>query len=208
MNENPWLSVPLADYEAHMSSPGVGQAQLLADLLAAAIAEHRPRALAVLGCAGGNGFDRIPASVERVVGVDLNPDYVATARARFAPRLRGLELYTGDVTTEACVFAQVELVFAGLLFEYVDAAAALGAIAARLAPGGVLVTALQLPGTVAAVTPSPYKSLLALEAAFRFVEPGAFVALAAAHGLEPISTTTAAASGGKRFVVQTFRASG
>jgi len=34
-NDNPWLTIPLADYEAHMTLPQVGQARLLADLFAA-----------------------------------------------------------------------------------------------------------------------------------------------------------------------------
>ena len=29
----PWLQIPLADYEAHMALPDIGQAQMLADLL-------------------------------------------------------------------------------------------------------------------------------------------------------------------------------
>ena len=28
---NPWLSIPLEDYEGHMSLPAVGQAQMLAE---------------------------------------------------------------------------------------------------------------------------------------------------------------------------------
>ena len=49
---SPWLDIPLADYEGHMSLPEVGQARLLADLLAAAIDRHALRSIAVLGCAG------------------------------------------------------------------------------------------------------------------------------------------------------------
>jgi hypothetical protein len=40
--DNPWLTIPLADYEAHMALPQVA-AQLLADLFAAGFARaHRP----------------------------------------------------------------------------------------------------------------------------------------------------------------------
>jgi hypothetical protein len=66
--DNPWLTIPLADYEAHMALPQVGQAQLLADLFAAELRERSPSSVAVLGCAGGNGFEHAPAAL-RVVGV-------------------------------------------------------------------------------------------------------------------------------------------
>jgi hypothetical protein len=204
MKESPWLNVPLADYEAHMSSSGVGQAQMLADLLADAIGKHKPRTLAVFGCAGGNGFDRIPASVERIVGVDVNPDYAEAARARFATRLRGLEIYVGDVSTKVCRFEPVELAFVGLLFEYVNVASAFDTVVEHLQLGGVLVTVLQAPGSVSAVTPSLYGSLLALETTFQFVAPETISALAGTRGLESKTMTTVIASGGKRFAVLTI----
>src|SRR4029079_8019651 len=87
---------PLADYEAHMALPQVGQAQLLADLFAAELRARSPASVAVLGCAGGNGFEHAPAAL-RVVGVDVNGDYVAAARARFAHRLPPLQLHVGDL---------------------------------------------------------------------------------------------------------------
>jgi hypothetical protein len=76
---NPWLAIPLADYEAHMALPEVGQAELLAEVLARAVREQAPRSVAIFGCAGGNGFDRVPSDT-RLVGVDVNPRYVAAAR--------------------------------------------------------------------------------------------------------------------------------
>jgi hypothetical protein len=71
---NPWLQVPLADYEAHMALPSVAQAQLLGATLHRVVSEFRPRSLAVLGVAGGNGLELIdPEIVGRLVAVDLNP---------------------------------------------------------------------------------------------------------------------------------------
>src|SRR5688572_29600439 len=98
----PWLTIPLDDYERHMALPSVGQAQLLGELLADAIHVHRPLSVAVLGCAGGNGFDCIPANVERLVGVDINADYVAVARRRFGVR-RELELHVADLERRAAL---------------------------------------------------------------------------------------------------------
>ena len=60
---NPWLTIPLEDYEAHMSLPAVNQAALMADILACVCDTYRPASLALLGCAGGLGLDRVdPAS--------------------------------------------------------------------------------------------------------------------------------------------------
>jgi hypothetical protein len=80
---NPWLSILLADYEGHMALPAVGQAHMIAEQFDRALRRWAPARIAVIGCAGGNGLDRIePSTVERVVAVDLNPEYIECARAR------------------------------------------------------------------------------------------------------------------------------
>jgi SAM-dependent methyltransferase len=204
---NPWLDIPLADYEGHMALPGVGQAQLLSRVFADALAAHAPRSVAVIGCAGGNGFERVSRRVtQRVVGVDLNPEYVEQARVRFAHRLPKLELFVGDVQTDSFAFAPVDLAYAGLLFVYVELGAALAGIRPMLKPGGVLLSAVQLPSAaIAGVTPSPFASLGALSAAMHTVPPDELARAAAAAGFREVGARTVAASGGKEFRVQTFR---
>jgi hypothetical protein len=49
---NPWLSLPLEDYEGHMNSPEVWQLGVLCDLFAEALAICRPASIAILGVAG------------------------------------------------------------------------------------------------------------------------------------------------------------
>lgn len=204
--KNPWLGIPLSEYEAHMTLPHVAQAPLLADVFARALAEFHPRSVAVLGCAGGNGFDRVAGSgVERVVGVDINPEYIAQARVRFESTVPGLELFAGDIQADAFAFDPVDLVFAGLLFEYVDVPVVMGRISGMLRPGGVLVSVVQLPSdTTPEVTPSPYASLAALAPVMRLVPPGALLAAAHAHGLAERESRTLDASPGKRLHVQVF----
>src|SRR5438309_637460 len=69
---NPWLQIPLTDYEGHMSLPYVAQADLLADLFGLALQRHLPDSVAVLGCAGGPRGDL--GGVPRAVGPTLtNP---------------------------------------------------------------------------------------------------------------------------------------
>ncbi|MEW6251269.1 MAG: class I SAM-dependent methyltransferase [Planctomycetota bacterium] len=208
--DNPWLHVPLADYEGHMAAPEVAQARLLADMFAAALHSHRPASAAVLGCAGGNGFERIqPEITRRIVGIDLNPEYVREARVRFERRLPGLELYVGDVQRDRFEVAPVELVFAGLLFEYVDASATLPRLPGLLSPGGVLATVLQLPSpTLPEITPSRYPSLAALASIMRLVSPAALKVAAERCGFRETAACTVESAGGKRFSVQEFRLGG
>ena len=69
--QNPWLSIPLSDYEGHMSLPEVAQAGMLSREFEVLLRQYVPESVAILGCSGGSGFDRISPNVtSRVVGVD------------------------------------------------------------------------------------------------------------------------------------------
>jgi SAM-dependent methyltransferase len=201
---SPWLEVPLADYEAHMALPEVGQARLLAAMLASVLREHRPASVAVLGCAGGNGFENVPRDT-RLVGIDLNPAYLEAARSRFAAQRPDLELHVADVERDELRLTPVDLVFAGLVLEYVDANRALERIGKWLVPRGILATVLQLPSDAQPITPSPFPSLERLAPIMRLLAPERLVELAARRGFVTVDSRTVTASGGKRFAVQTFR---
>jgi hypothetical protein len=109
---NPWLDISLADYEAHMALPTVGQLRLIADAL---VKTYSPFSVAILGCAGGNGFDRlIGTRTSRVVGVDINPEYIESARRRYAEHIAGLELLIADIQSSAALFEPVDLIYAAL----------------------------------------------------------------------------------------------
>jgi len=56
---NPWLALPLEDYEGHMGLDAVNQLAPLADLFGEALARLRPRSVAILGVAGGNGLQHV-----------------------------------------------------------------------------------------------------------------------------------------------------
>lgn len=205
--KNPWLDIPLADYEAHMALPQVGQAQLLSDIFASVLHAYAPRSVAVLGCAGGNGFDRIsPQVTERIVGVDLNPEYINEARARFSRRFPVLELFVGDVERGEITFSPVDLVLAGLVLEYVDVDTLLLRTRAMLGPRGILVTVVQLPSdAVSDITPSRFASLGTLSSVMRLVSPEQLERLAGIRGYIQIDRHLVEVPGGKRFQVQTFQ---
>ncbi len=209
MTSNPWHDIPLADYEAHMALPQVDQARLLSEQVARALDRHVPRSLAILGCAGGNGFEHAAArKTPRVVGIDIVPAYLDQARARWAARIPGLELSAADLQDGPLDIPPVDLAFAGLLFEYVDLARALVTIRSLVRPAGTLVAVLQLASAeIAEITPSPFTRLARLGTIMRLVPPAALCEAAAVAGFHAVDDVELAAASGKRFHVQTFVAS-
>lgn len=203
---NPWLKLPLADYEGHMTLPTVGQAALLADLFEQALHDHRPQSVAMFGCAGGNGFERIdPDCTTRVVGVDVNPEYIQTTRDRFAASLQGLELHVADVSDWNWRIAPVDLIFTGLLLEYVELGAAVATIRRSLNPDGVWVAVIQLPSQVQPfLSPSPFRSLEAVAAAARYVDPDSLIGSAGKAGFDLMANREELSAAHKPFRVMTF----
>lgn len=202
MSVNPWLEIPATDYESHMADPAVRQAPFLDAAFAAALTAHRSEVVAILGCATGNGFRHLAARPRRgpAVGIDLNPEYLALARARHAAALPELLLVRADAQEVELAAGCFDLVLAALLFEYVDADQVLGRAARWLRPGGVLAVVLQVAAPDrAAVTPTAWRSLERLAPILRPIEPEALARAARRHGLaaaEPIVTRLAS---GKEF---------
>ena len=67
---NPWERIELADYETHMLSKDVFQLQTLNTIMLSQM-EYLPRNVAVLGAAGGNGFEHLK-SAETIYAIDIN----------------------------------------------------------------------------------------------------------------------------------------
>jgi len=209
MTRSPWLDIPLADYESHMAHASVGQASFLADVLEWSVEIFEPASIAVIGCAGGNGFDRDRVQkVSRVVGVDINPRYVDAARRRYTAALHGLELYCMNVETDTFEFEPVDLVLAALLFEHVATAPTLRNLRRGCRSGGVIVSVLQLPlESKSSVSPSPYASVQTLASTMKLLSPEELRARAADAGFALESQSTRQLPNGKSFSVQSFRAS-
>jgi SAM-dependent methyltransferase len=99
------LSTPIA---------GNAQARMLADELESAVRQHAPSSVAIIGCSGGNGFERlIGTTVELIVAIDINPTYVAAAQARFGTQLPQLVLCVADIQNPLPNITPVEMIFAG-----------------------------------------------------------------------------------------------
>ncbi|HSR09158.1 MAG TPA: class I SAM-dependent methyltransferase [Bryobacteraceae bacterium] len=169
---NPWLNIPLADYEGHMRSEEVQQLDALSELFAAALERYQPTSVAVLGAAGGNGLDRIDSNVtKRVVGLDLNHRYLDEARKRYAGTCN-LSLHCVDLADELVNLEPVHLVHAALIFEHAGIDRCLENAVSLVNDGGALCAVLQLPSPAEQeIGSSDLSSILALKDNFTLVDP-------------------------------------
>jgi SAM-dependent methyltransferase len=180
---NPWALVPAADYEAYAGPEGVDQLAPQSAILGKLLSALRPERLAVLGCATGNGLEHVdPAVTRRVVGVDVNVQYLAVARQRFLGLGPVLELYCEDVLRVRLRRESFDLVHAALLFEHVDALPLAERIASWIRPGGACSVVAQLTPAVARRAPPP--SLAPVVEGARLVAPAELRASFRRAGLE------------------------
>jgi len=205
-SNNPWLSISAADYETHMASPEVGQLQFLNAVFKEILARQRPSSLLVPGCATGNGFEHIDSAVtKRVVAVDINPEYLTLLRKRFRNAAHRIETVDNDIL--ACEFAPAsfDLIFAGLIFEYTDASAALALFRTWLHRAGVLAVVLQLPDDrLAPVTETRFPSLQALAPTMKLMTAEVFDQAAAAQGFFRVEAEDRRLASGKRMYVASY----
>jgi SAM-dependent methyltransferase len=200
--DNPWLSIPVAEYEGHMNDPEVDQLAALNSIFRDTLADLSPASIAVLGCAAGNGFEHISERVGKVVGIDINPDYLALLRERQASRLPNLELACSDIEKLSFPEGSFDLVYGALFFEYVDYERMLPKITGWLAARGALVCVLQLPGTESGmISETKYPSLKTLHSLMRLIEPGMFDAAVLECGLSKENQYEVPLKQGKRFMV-------
>jgi len=184
---NPWLSIPLEDYEGHMGSPGVQQLTVLAELFKRALDYCLPESIAVLGVAGGNGLEQIHcAATKRIVGVDINQRYLDEVQRRFGSgRLAGLELCCRDLAERDLSLAPVALVHAALIFEHVGLGLALENALSLVAPGGHLSVVLQLPTEdEQGVTWTSYTSMQTVKQDFALIDIREFQRLLGQKGFQ------------------------
>lgn len=190
-----------------MALPTVGQADLIAHELGILLRRYSPSSVAIMGCAGGNGFEcAVGSGVSRIVGVDINPQYIERARKRYEDRIPGLELHIADIQTCQALFEPVDLIYVALVLEYVDLDRTMGVLGSHCNSNGVLGVLSQLPHeTMAHVSPSPYTSLQLLAPGMRLISQEELRRQAEHAGFAPLQFGTATATGGKRFRIDEFR---
>ena len=190
-----------------MALPSVGQAQLLDTALQRTVKEFKPRSLAVLGVAGGNGLESLDrATVRRVVALDFNPDYLALCTRRYAASFAEFEPVLHDLSQGPPLITPVECIFAGLVLEYLCVESFCAYLASLLTVGGGFAALLQLPSpTLPEVSPSPFASLARLESAFSFVPKASLHDSLSAHGFSRISTDQYDLDSGKSFFYASYQ---
>jgi len=204
--DNPWLQIPASDYEAHMGSPDVAQQLFLAQTFKESLKKYDCRTVALLGCATGNGLEHINSeTTSRLTAVDINPDYLEILRQRHEKSVQGLEIIEADLETCELDNQVYSLIFAGLIFEYLDPRKLLTGISGWLRKKGVMVAVLQLPArNVKKVTDSSFVSLKKLESIMHLVSPQAFRAMAGYAGLQELESETVIPGPSKPFYIGTY----
>lgn len=182
---NPWTLVPASEYEAYMGRGGADETGPLSHLFARVYRARRPRRLAVLGVATGNGLEHVNVrETGRTVGVDVNLSYLAVTRQRHMRLGPSLQLVCADLERVDLEESAFDLVYAALVLEYVDVRVAIPRIARWLSPGGALAVVLQLAGPGLAPADWPDAAVQGLAQAMRLVPPAELRALCATAGLE------------------------
>ncbi len=200
---NPWTVVPAADYERHMGPEGADQLAPLSAIVQESYLAAQPDRLLVLGCGTGNGLEHVdPAVTQRIVGVDVNLQYLGVARQRYFHLGPRLELYCQEAEKFRAPAGSFDLVHAALLFEYLHPEPLVRRIGEWLAPEGTCSVVLQLPGGEA--PPPTTKALQIIQKAMRLVPPEELTRLFAAHGLAPKRSRTVPLKGGKQFWAGAF----
>lgn len=208
LRQNPWRQISLADYEAHMGSDGAGQLAPLSELFGRHCRLTDPARVAVLGCAAGNGFEQVdPGRIERLVGIDLQAGYLREARRRFARWGARLQLICARAELCPLRAGSLDLVSAGLIFEYCDPARLVARAAEIIASGGHLSVALQLPSRAGApvVSATERHSLRELTAIMRLVPPDRLGELLRERGLTLVESEEIPLPFGKAFHAGLYR---
>ncbi len=199
--------MPAADYEGHMGSPGVRQLEFLSRIFGGLIDEFEPESLALLGCATGNGLEHIERGrVRKLVGLDINPEYLELCRKRHGRNIPGLELVCADFGSFDLEAASIDFVHAALFFEYVEPSAAVEKVSRWLKPGGMLAVVLQLPHAAGDnVSQTGFESVKALEPAIHLVDPALLGRLVREHGFSEVRSARETLASGKEFFLGVYR---
>jgi len=157
---NPWLDIDISDYVNHMSSPEVGQYQLINLCFKTILQKHSPRRIFIPGCTIGNGFEYISWDyVEIVTALDINPEYLKILKDKF-PGVDNLEIVNADFQTFNPEGRKYNVIFSALFFEYVDLKSTLNKIKDMMNKSSVLFSMIQLPDeNQSKVSKTEYKSL-------------------------------------------------
>jgi len=172
---NPWLEISVNDYINHMSSPEVRQYQMIKECFKTALYRYNPQTIFVPGCTVGNGFEHIDwQKIKKVVALDINNEYLNVLRSSY-PEKEKLQIVNDDLLNFTADGSNFDLIFAALLFEYINVQSSLKKIKELMHKTSTLFSILQLPSKVhSKVTRTKYKSLEKLNSLMHLVDVNEF----------------------------------
>jgi len=183
MNSNPWLQIPLEDYERHMSHHMVGQAALLNNLTKKYLSKIKPETVIFLGIAGGNGLEYIDNKITKnVYGIDVNPDYLDIALKRYQEHIPSLRLLRLDIMQSSESICKADFIWAALILEYTGTDRALEFCKNNLQRDGHLIISIQSNNNKTSVSPTGIESVKKAGEIFSIVDPEELLSKAAKDG--------------------------
>ena len=127
--QNPWETIRLSEYENHMGNVNVQQTQMLnyivkEQLKSIDYEKCRRPVVAIMGITSGNGLEHVEGtSIRKIIGIDINEQYLCECTKRFEALGEQLELHRVNMMVEleraAKLLEKADLVLADLLIEHI-----------------------------------------------------------------------------------------
>jgi len=175
-NSNPWLDIPLDDYERHMSHELVGQSTLLSSLTKKYLEAIKPGSTIFLGVAGGNGLEHIDNIITKsVMGIDINQNYLDTAFKRYNHKIASLQLINLDIVKNSERIFEADFIWAALIAEYTGIDKVLEFSKNNIRAGGHLIFTIQSNNNRPSVSSTGIESVKKAGAVFSAVNPEALL---------------------------------
>jgi len=204
-NINPWLEIPLEDYERHMLHDTVGQLTLLNGLTKKYLSMIKPDICLFMGVAGGNGLEHIDNTVtNQVFGIDINQDYLDFCNDRFKNKIDHLSLLRLDSTKNSASICHAQFIWAGLILEYTGISSGFEFASTNIASAGHFITTIQSNNNLEAVSPTGVESIRKVSAISHAIDPGEMLQVAAESGYRLINHEENALPNGKSFLTYHF----
>ena len=203
---NPWLDIPLDDYERHMSHNLVGQATLLNSLTKKYLDGVKPETALFLGIAGGNGLEHIENNITKnVYGIDINPGYLDIASARYKQAIPSLQLINLDIVKNSETICRADFVWAALVLEYTGIDNTLAFSANNIRKDGHLVISIQLNNNIQSVSPTGIETVKKAGEIFSIVNPEELLAKAVEAGFRLMGKEENLLPNGKSIITFHFK---
>jgi hypothetical protein len=182
--DNVWNTIPLEDYELHMQHETVGQLQVLSNLTKKYLEKLSPEIVMFLGIAGGNGLEHIDNKVtSQVFGIDINQNYLDETGKRFKDQIPNLNLVNIDIATRTTEkLTKANLIWAALIFEYVETYTCFEFINSNILENGYLVVTIQENNGVNSISQTGVETVKSAGQIFRIVSDSDLVSIAEKFG--------------------------